>query len=573
VKNEIAGTFYDAIVIGSGMTGGWAAKELTEAGLKTLVLEAGRPIVPEQDYVEHVPAWEMKFRGLGDRQKNLSDQPIQSLCYACDEWSAKFFVSDKDNPYTQTPGKPFRWIRGRQVGGRSIMWARQSYRWSDLDFEANLHDGNGSDWPIRYADLAPWYEHVEDFVGISGEALGLPQLPDSHFLPPMQFTCAEKVVREAIAKHFGGERVLTIGRSAVLTQSHNGRAACHYCGPCERGCITRSYFSSVNATLPAAEKTGRLTLRPYSVVHSLMFDAATRRVTGVRVIDATPNPKVSEKARPVLEFRGRIVFLCASALESVRILFNSATPEFPNGLANSSGELGRNLMDHLMGAGARGTIAGNEDRIELGRRPNGIYIPRFRNVKTRQPEFVRGYGFQGGGYREGWQRGIEQSGFGPEFKKAISRPGPWRFELYGFGECLPNRNNFVELDKQTTDIWGVPVLKISCAWGENEMAIRKDMTITAAEMLAAAGARDIEVFVEDNPPGFAIHEMGTARMGRDPRTSVLNPNNQAHDVKNLFISDGGCMVSSSCVNPSLTYMALTARACDHAISELKKNNL
>jgi choline dehydrogenase-like flavoprotein len=556
---------YDAIVVGSGMTGGWAAKELTEKGLKTLVLEAGRPIVPEQDYVEHVPPWEMKFRGLGDRRRQLEDQPIQSTCYACDEWSSKFFISDKEHPYTTAPGKPFRWIRGRQVGGRSIMWGRQSYRWSDLDFEANLREGIAIDWPIRYADIAPWYDYVEDFVGISGEALGLPQLPDSKFLPPMEFNCAEKVVRGALAKHFGGERVLTIGRVAILTQAHNGRAACHYCGPCERGCITRSYFSSVNATLPAAEKTGRMTLRPYSVVHSLMFDARTRRATGVRIIDA--------RTRATVEFRAKVVFLCASALESVRILLNSSTPEFSSGLANSSGELGHNLMDHVKAGGADGTIPGNDDRVQLGRRPNGIYVPRFRNVKSKQVEFVRGYGFQGEGYREGWERGIAQTGFGPDFKKSISRPGPWRFSFYGFGECLPNHNNFVELDQQTVDAWGIPSLKIHCSWSDNELALRKDMAIAGAEMLAAAGARDIRPFADDEPPGFSIHEMGTARMGRDPKTSVLNSFNQAHDVKNLFVTDGGAMVSSSCVNPSLTYMALTARACDYAVQQLKKGEL
>lgn len=558
-------TSYDAIVIGSGITGGWAAKELTEKGLKTLVLEAGRLIVPEQDYVEHVPPWEMKFRGMGDRSRQRDDQPIQGLCYACDEWSSKFFVSDKENPYTTDRDKPFRWIRGRQVGGRSIVWGRQSYRWSDLDFEANLRDGIAIDWPIRYADIAPWYDSVEEFVGISGEALGLPQLPDSKFLPPMQLNCAETVVRHAIAKHFGGDRVLTIGRAAILTQSHGGRAACHYCGPCERGCITRSYFSSLNATLPAAKKTGRMTLRPNSIVHSLIFDSQTRRVSGVRIIDA--------QTRAPLEFRARVIFLCASTLESVRILFNSSTPEFPNGLANSSGELGHNLMNHIKGGGATGIIPGNEKRIVLGRRPNGIYVPRFRNVKTKQSDFLRGYGFQGSADQQGWRRGIFETGFGPQFKKSLSQPGPWQFTFYGYGECLPNHHNYVELDKEKVDAWGIPVLKIHCAWGENELALEKDMPITAAEMLAAAGARDIEPFVHEYPPGSSIHEMGTARMGRDPKASVLNSFNQAHDIQNLFITDGGAMVSSSCVNPSLTYMALTARACDYAVERMKKGEL
>ncbi len=558
-------TIFDAIVVGSGITGGWAAKELTEKGLKILVLEAGRPIIPEQDYVEHVPSWEMKFRGMGDRRSLAEKQPIQSTCYACDEWSSKFFINDKEHPYTTNPGKPFRWIRGRQVGGRSIMWGRQSYRWSDLDFEANLRDGIAIDWPIRYADIAPWYDYVEDFVGISGEALGLSQLPDSKFLPPMELNCVERFVRDEVAKHFGGERVLTIGRSAILTQDHQGRAACHYCGPCERGCITRSYFSSLNATLPAAEKTGRMTLRPFSVVHSVSFDSRTRRANGVRVIDA--------QSRDTVEFRAKVVFLCASSLESVRILLNSSTAEFPKGLANSSGELGHNVMDHVKAGGASGYIPGYEDRLEVGRRPNGIYMPRFRNVKTKHPDFIRGFGFQGGAHREGWARGVAQTGFGAEFKKSISRPGPWRFSFGGFGECLPNHNNFVEIDRDKVDAWGIPTLKIHCSWSANELALRKDMAISAAEMLAAVGGKEIEPIEGDDPPGFTIHEMGTARMGRDPKTSVLNSFNQAHDIKNLFITDGAAMVSSSCVNPSLTYMALTARACDYAVRQMKRGEL
>jgi len=558
-------TTFDAIVVGSGITGGWAAKELTEKGLKTLVLEAGRRIVPEQDYVEHIPQWEMKFRGMGDRRSLSENQPIQSTCYACDEWSSKFFINDKEHPYTTDPGKPFRWIRGRQVGGRSIMWGRQSYRWSDLDFEANLRDAIAIDWPIRYADIAPWYDYVEDFVGISGEALGLPQLPDSKFLPPMELNCVERFVRSEVAKHFGSERVLTIGRSAILTQDHQGRAACHYCGPCERGCITRSYFSSLNATLPAAEKTGRMTLRPFSVVHSVSFDSRTRRANGVRVIDA--------QSRATVEFRAKIIFLCASSLESARILLNSSTTEFPKGLANSSGELGHNVMDHVKAGGASAYIPGYDDRLEVGRRPNGIYMPRFRNVKTKHPDFIRGYGFQGGAHREGWARGVAQTGFGAEFKKSISRPGPWRFSFGGFGECLPNHNNFVEIDKEKVDAWGVPTLKIHCSWSANELALRKDMAISAAEMLSAAGGREIEPAEGDDPPGFTIHEMGTARMGRDPKTSVLNSFNQAHDIKNLFITDGAAMVSSSCVNPSLTYMALTARACDYVVQQMKRGEL
>ena len=555
---------YDVIVVGSGMTGGWAAKEFGQKGLNTLVLEAGRPIDPDKDYAEHVPSWEVRFRGLGNRKWEAENQPIQRTCYACDEWASKFFVNDKENPYTTDPDKPFSYIRGRQVGGRSIMWGRQTYRWSDLDFEANLKDGIATDWPVRYRDIAPWYDYVEDFAGISGQALGLPQLPDSHFLPAMQLNCAEQVVQDAVAKHFGDERVVTIGRCAVLTRPHNGRKPCHYCGPCHRGCSSRAYFSSVNATLPVALSTGKVTLRPYSVVHSVIFDNKSGKVTGVRVIDG--------QTRRAMEFKGRIIFLCASTLESARILLHSATPEFPNGLANSSGELGHNLMDHVMGGGATGRISGNEDRENIGDRPNGIYVPRFRNVKDKS-HFLRGFGFQGGAGRANWERGIDQVGFGADFKRSLKSPGPWSFGFYGFGECLPNHNNYVELDHTMNDAWGIPVLKIHCKFGDNERALLQDMAISAAEMLAAAGASDIDPFVEDNPPGFTIHEMGTARMGRDPKTSVLNANNQAHDIKNLFVTDGAFMVASACVNPSLTYMAFTARACNFAVEQMKRGEL
>lgn len=556
---------YDAIVVGSGITGGWAAKELTEKGMDTLVLEAGGPVDPDKDYVEHVAPWEVKFRGMGDIRKEQSNQPVQRECYACDEWASKFFVNDKENPYTTEANKPFLWIRGRQVGGRSIMWGRQSYRWSDLDFEANVRDGIAIDWPIRYRDIAPWYDYVEEFIGVTGQAEGLPQLPDGRFLPAMEMTCVEADVKQAIAKNFGGERMMTMGRAAVLTQSHNGRAPCHYCGPCHRGCRTRSYFSSLNATLPAAQKTGKLTIRPHSVVHSVLFDPNTRSIRGVHVIDG--------QTRQSAEFRGKVLFLCASALESARILLNSSSREFPTGLANSSGQLGRNLMDHVMGGGAKAVMTGREGRTQQGRRPNGIYVPRFRNVKQKHPDFIRGYGFQGGGARQDWQRAIDMTGFGAEFKGLLKSPGPWKFTFYGFGECLPNTNNYIEVDKGKTDAWGVPTLKIHCAFGENERALLKDMSITAAEMLNAAGARNIETFIEDNAPGLTIHEMGTARMGHDPKTSVLNAHNQAHEVKNLFVTDGACMTSSSCVNPSLTYMALTARACDYAVALMKRGEL
>jgi choline dehydrogenase-like flavoprotein len=556
---------YDAIIVGSGITGGWAAKELTEKGLNVLLLEAGRTIVPEKDYVEHVPVWELKYRDWDNRAVREKTQPIQRECYyACDEYSNKFFVSDVENPYTCEEGKHFSWIRGRQVGGKSITWGRQSYRWSDLDFEANLKDGIAVDWPIRYADIAPWYDYVEEFAGISGQAEGLPQLPDGKFLPPMEMTCVEHDVRDALAKHFD-DRMMTIGRAAVLTRTHKGRAACHYCGICHRGCITQSYFSSLNSTLPAAQKTGRLTLRPYSVVRNLNYDSKTGRVTGANVIDA--------QTKNELEFKARIFFICCSTLESTRLLLNSATPEMPNGLANSSGELGHNLMDHHMGAGASGSMPGHEDKMPFGNRPNGIYIPRFRNVKSKHRDFIRGYGYQGGGSRDGWTRGMSMPGFGADFKNALKKPGLWRMGMGGFGECLPNHNNYVEINKNKLDAWGIPTLTIHCAWGENEQTMSKDIAVQAAEMLAAAGAKNISVRQEISSPGLGIHEMGTARMGRDPKTSVLNEHNQAHDVKNLFLPDGACMVSSSCVNPSLTYMALTARACDFAVSRMKRNEL
>jgi choline dehydrogenase-like flavoprotein len=553
---------FDAIVIGSGITGGWAAKELTEKGLQTLVLEAGQTIVPEKDYVEHVPVWEVKFRGMRDRQYDKVHRERQK--HIADEWNAKFFVDDLENPYTTPADQPYLFLRGRHVGGRSVMWGRQSYRWSDLDFEANLKDGHGVDWPIRYRDIEPWYDYVEDFIGVSGQAENLPQLPDGKFLPPFEMNCAELGMRDIVAQKFPDRR-LTMGRTAILTVPHRGRAACHYCGPCGRGCITRSYFSSIHSTLPAAEATGKMTLRPFSVVHSLIFDSKTRRITGVRVIDA--------QTKQTVEFRAKVVFLCASTLESARILMNSATPEFSTGLANSSGQLGRNLMDHIFHSGATGIMLGHEDREQLGNRPNGIYMPRFRNVKDKHPDFVRGYGYQGGAGREDWGRGSEMQGFGADFKHTLRKPGPWRFTFGAWGECLPHPDNRMELDKSKVDAWGIPAMRISHKWRENELAIFKDATTAAAEMLEAAGAKDITLMTTPSLPGECIHEMGSARMGRDPKTSVLNQWNQAHDVKNLFVTDGSFMTSSACQNPSLTYMAMTARACDYATKQMRQGEL
>jgi choline dehydrogenase-like flavoprotein len=550
---------FDAIVVGSGMTGGWAAKELTERGLRTLVLEAGRPITPERDYVEHKPPWEMPFRGLGDARAVAAHQATQRLSASFDEWSHVFWTDDADNPYSTPPDRPFHWFRARQVGGKSIIWGRQVYRWSDLDFEANLRDGIAVDWPIRYRDIAPWYDHVERFIGVSGQAEGLAQLPDGPFLPPMELNCVEQHVRQRMQDKFGRDRVLTIGRVAVLTQPHHGRAPCHYCGPCHRGCITRSYFSSVNATLPAARATGRLTLRPFSIVRSLVYDAATHRVTGVRMIDA-----VTKTER---EYTARIVFLCASALESARILLNS-------GLANSSGQVGRNVMDHIKWGGASGEFDGWTDRRVIGARPNGIYVPRFRNVTSRHPDFIRGYGFQGGAGRAGWEAALRSPGIGSALKNRLRQLGPWSMGFAGFGEMLPREENRATLHPSLVDAWGIPTLHIECRWSENELAMHRDMNVAAAELLEASGARNIKPRTDGpSTPGNTNHEMGTARMGRDPKTSVLNGWNQAWDVPNLFVTDGAAMTSSGNQNPSLTYMALTARACHYAVEQLKRGDL
>ena len=552
-------TDFDAIVVGSGMTGGWAAKELTELGLRTLVLEAGRPITPEKDYVEHKPPWEMPFRGLGDARTVAARQSMQSHSVSFDEWSHVFWTDDADNPYSTPADRPFYWFRARQVGGKSIIWGRQVYRWSDLDFEANLRDGIAVDWPIRYKDIAPWYDHVERFIGVSGQAEGLAHLPDGPFLPPMALNCAEEHVRESMQRRFGRDRLLTVGRVAVLTAPHNGRAPCHYCGPCHRGCITRSYFSSVNATLPAARATGRLTLRPFSIVRHLVYDRKANRVTGVHVIDAA-----TKTAR---EYTARVVFLCASALESARILLNS-------GLANSSGQLGRNIMDHIKWGGASGEFAAWTDRRVIGNRPNGIYVPRFRNLTARHPDFIRGYGFQGAAGRSGWEDALRSPGIGPAFKARLSQLGPWTMSFWGFGEMLPREENRATLHPTLVDAWGIPTLHIECRWSDNELAIHRDMNVAAAELLEAAGARNIEPNRSGpSTPGGTNHEMGTARMGRDSRTSVLNAWNQTWDVPNVFVTDGAAMTSSACQNPSLTYMALTARACHYAVEQMRRGAL
>jgi choline dehydrogenase-like flavoprotein len=446
------------------------------------------------------------------------------------------------------------------------MWGRCVYRWSDLDFEANAKEGIAVDWPLRYRDLAPWWSYVEKFVGIQGRREGLAHLPDGEFQKPWPLNAAEQKSRDILLTKFGGERLITNARLAVLTEDHLGRQKCHLCGTCYRGCVTLSYFSSINATLPAAKKTGNLTLRPFSVVHSVIYDPRTKKATGVRVVDGN--------TKEMFDVNARVIFLCASALESTRILLNSATAEFPTGLGNSSGELGHNLMDHIMDGGATGTLPWAKDRMEVGRRPDAIYIPRFRNVKTKHPDFLRGYGFEGRAERAGWERGADMPGFGAAFKKSlISDLGPWELNVGGFGEMLPRHENYVAIDPHLVDAWGIPALRINCAYSDNEKKMQDDMVVTATEMLEALGATNIRPYKDDNPPGLVIHETGTARMGRDPKTSVLNAHNQMWDVQNVFMTDGACMTSTANQNPSITYMALTARAVDYAVGQMKKRDL
>lgn len=558
---------YDAIVVGSGVSGGWAAKELTEKGLRVLMLERGRQLdhVAGYDYAMKNP-WETKYHGkLTLEQKET--HPKLARDYPYNETTETYWMKDVDSLYEEK--KRFDWYRPNIVGGKSIMWGRQCYRLSDLDFEANAREGVAIDWPIRYRDIEPWYSYVEKFAGISGEALGLPQLPDSDFLPPMDMFFVEKEVRKRIEKNFPG-RHLTIGRVANLSAAKEaqlgvGRGPCMYRNRCAMGCPFGAYFSTQSATLPAAAKTGKLTLRPDSVVREIVFDPATQKATGVRVRDAVTLEDT--------EYFAQVVFVCASAIASTALLMNSKSDRFPNGLGNDSGELGHNLMDHHFRAGASGVWEGDLDRYFYGRRANGIYMPRYRNVGDDKRDYLRGFGYQGGGGRQGWERNVAELSFGVELKEELTEPGPWTMGLGGFGETLPYHENRMWLDPEKRDKWGLPLVIFDAEFRDNEKKMRVDMMEDAREMLETAGLKNVQVVNGESYPGTAIHEMGTARMGRDPKTSVLNGNNQVHAAKNVFVTDGTCMTSASCVNPSLTYMALTARAVDFAVAEMKKGNL
>lgn len=558
---------FDAIVIGSGITGGWAAKELTEKGLKVLVLERGSDVQHGTGYLgEHAPTRKIPFNGKPDRELNAKDYPVQSKVYSFSSTNRQFWNNDRKNPYALDEGKPFDWFRADVVGGRSLLWGRQSYRFSEQDFNANAEDGHGIPWPVEYKDIAPWYSYVEKFIGVNGRNEGLPQLPDGELQEPMPWYALEKTIEKRLAEN-SPEITLTNARTAILTENLPGRIACHYCGPCERGCSTGSYFSSQSSTLPAARETNNLTLISNSVVERLEYDKETNGISAALVIDA----KTGKRQR----YSAKLFFLCASTVGSTQLLMNSSCEVFPEGLANRSGTLGHYLMDHFLGIGAAGMFTEYLDSYYYGNRPTGLYIPRFRNVgqQDEDTDFVRGYGFQTMTQRTDWTAEFNQKGFGASYKDALRKPGNyWVWYIGGFGECLPQKSNRLYLSKTKKDRFGIPQVVFDMQWGDNEKAIARDIKTQAERIMNAAGAT-MTIGMGDaeklSTPGSGIHEMGTARMGADPSQSVLNAFNQAHDVPNLFITDGSFMASSSCVNPSLTYMAFTARACDYAVKQLQ----
>jgi choline dehydrogenase-like flavoprotein len=552
---------FDAIIVGSGISGGWAAKELCEKGLKVLMLERGKNVVHPNYPTSDKDPWELDH-GSRLTQEDRERCPIQIRHYSFRGDNKHFYINDVENPYHEV--KRFDWIRGDVVGGRSLLWGRHCYRWSDLDFEANLKDGYGVDWPVRYKDLAPWYEYAERFVGISGQAEGLPHLPDGYFLPPMEMNCVEKHFKTAVEKKFPDRRI-TIGRIANLTQPVKGRGQCQFRNQCHRGCSFGAYFSTNASTLPAAFATNNLTLESGMLVNKVLYDEQKGRAIGVETIDMETNE--------VKEFYARIIFLNASTLASTFIVLNSISNRFPNGLGNDSDQAGRNLMDHHKHAGASAMVEGFDDQYYFGRRPGGLYVPRFRNIHEKRTDYIRGFGLMGGANRAGWQSTLLSEKIGADLKQYVQKPGPWSMDFIGYGECLPYAENRVTLNTDKKDKWDRHTLTIDCEFKHNEKVMQQDMAQVSAEMLEAAGYKNVRPYVNTSFPGNANHEMGTLRMGRDRKTSVLNAFNQMHDVKNVFVTDGSCMTSSSCVNPSLTYMALTARACDFAVNELKRLNL
>lgn len=566
---------FDAIVVGSGITGGWAAKELTEKGLKTLLVERGRPVEHRKDYVgEGVKPWQMPFRGKIENSIVEEQHYIQKKCYAFNDATKHFFGNDKDYPYSTPKDKPFDWIRGNQLGGKSLLWHRQSYRWSEHDFTANARDGQGTDWPIRYNDIEKWYDYVEVHAGISGSVENHPSLPDSKFLPPFEMNAVEKEMIKRIESKWS-TRKMFIGRTAHLSvpaphHTAQGRIQCQARNECQKGCSFGAYFSTQSSTLPAALATNNLNIATNSIVHSVIYDPKTNRATGVRVIDA--------ETMETREYFAKVIFLCASTLGTTQILLNSKSDSFPTGLANSSGVLGHYLMDHLYTAGATGRVEGFEEEYYSGRRPTGLAIPPFRNVTEKNNKFLRGYMLTGAAMRTPWDAFAWQDGFGADFKKSIRSAGGWTFHLGGSGEMLPRYENQVSLHPTLKDKWGMPQLHIECTYGENDIKIFHDIADTCAEILEGIGVKDVQKEIRalkkgEWAPGLSIHEMGTARMGKDPKTSVLNGWNQAHDVPNLFVTDGACMASSASQNPSLTYMALTARAASYAVEQLKQGTI
>lgn len=562
-------TQFDAIVIGSGISGGWAAKELTQRGLSVLLLERGQDIRHGTDYLgEHAPSWKLPFHGMPNRERNAQQYPVQSRCYAFNEANVQYWNNDQQNPYVSSPQAPFTWFRADVVGGRSLLWGRQVYRFSEQDFRANANDGHGIPWPVAYKDISPWYSYVEKFIGVSGQAEGFEHLPDSEFLPPMEYFSVEKTIKSRLQQKLP-HIPMTIGRCAILTQPHQGRAACHYCGPCDRGCSTGSYFSSQSSTLPAAQATGKLTLLANKVVEKLIHNEDGSQISSVQVVDS------QTRQREV--YSAKVFFLCASTVASAQILLNSASTKHPQGLANKSGAVGRYLMDHAM-VTHMGLFVDDTDRYYQGNRPNGCYIPRFRNVggQDDDADFVRGYGFQASAVRTDWQASFNSTGFGADYKNSLTQPSPyWVWALGGFLECLPQATNRIYLHDKAQDRFGIPQVVTEFNWGDNEKKLVNDASLQAGKLMRAAGAVYYQLGEHDavSEGGAGIHEMGSARMGDDPMQAVLNQYNQAHEVSNLFVTDGSFMTSSSCINPSLTYMAFTARACDYAVKQMQAGKL